>query len=179
MGAQEFYHSDIEDGAEVQGWVSGWVLKDGFRDERQPFLTRQHMHLHVGNGQVASGLEAALRNLHVRQPALVRMKPAWTKRDNHHQHLLQMPQGVDIELSVNISNVTHLSQQTDQALLSSARLRKQLANERAVCPLRLRIACKLLELLIQELLYYLTQHVLYYLTQNVFQLPKLQDVSIS
>jgi len=137
VGAQEFYQSDIEDGAEVQGWASGWVVKDGVRDEHQPFLVREHFQVYVGNGQVARGLDSALGMLHLAQPALVRIKAPCTNlianaSDATQPNLLKVPEGVDIELWLNVSRVTHVTQQSDEALFRSARLRKQHANACAV-----------------------------------------------
>jgi len=151
VGAQEFYQSDIEDGAEVQGWASGWVVKDGFRDEHQPFLLQEHFQVYLGNGQVARGVESALSMLHLAQPALVRIKAAWTNlvanaSNGTQPNLLKVPQGVDIELWLNVSRVTHVTQQSDEALFWSARLRKQHANACAVSlflvHLRLDAACQ-------------------------------------
>jgi hypothetical protein len=44
--------------------------------------------------------------------------------------LFALPRGVDVEVLVNVSRVTHVDDQTQDSLLQSARVRKLMANER-------------------------------------------------
>ena len=58
VGAQEYYQSEIEDGAWVEGIAQGWVVKDGFRASDETFIERSRFDLYVGSGQ-ARGLSEA------------------------------------------------------------------------------------------------------------------------
>mmetsp|Transcript_59200 Transcript_59200/g.145317 ORF Transcript_59200/g.145317 Transcript_59200/m.145317 type:complete len:241 (+) Transcript_59200:80-802(+) len=93
------------------------------------FLERTAFNISIGDAQVPRGLDLALQKVHCGQEGRIRIAPRYTRNTlNRTSALITFPEGVDVELSVNITSVRHRKQRDEKDLLDSGMSRKEQGN---------------------------------------------------